>query len=117
MVRRSSRMIVIILISGEHIMFRSILVPLDESSFGEHALPLALTIARRAGAKIRVVHAHMPEDPSHPDWYLPPDQHSDPEALKHQTVYLEEITRKLCAAGVSASATLLEGMTVPALCE
>ena len=31
-------------------MFRTILTPLDGSTFGEHALPLALGIARRSGA-------------------------------------------------------------------
>jgi nucleotide-binding universal stress UspA family protein len=31
-------------------MYRSILVPLDGSAFSEHALPLALSIARRAKA-------------------------------------------------------------------
>jgi nucleotide-binding universal stress UspA family protein len=37
-------------------MIRTILVPLDGSAFGEHALPLALGIARRAGATVRLVH-------------------------------------------------------------
>jgi nucleotide-binding universal stress UspA family protein len=37
-------------------MYRSIMVPLDGSPFGEHALPLALTIARRAGATVDLVH-------------------------------------------------------------
>jgi nucleotide-binding universal stress UspA family protein len=36
-------------------MFKSILVPLDGSPFGEHALPLALSIARRSGAALRLV--------------------------------------------------------------
>jgi hypothetical protein len=31
-------------------MYTSILVPLDGSSFGEHALPLALSVARQSGA-------------------------------------------------------------------
>ena len=32
-------------------MISSLLVPLDGSQLAEHALPLALAIARRAGAK------------------------------------------------------------------
>jgi nucleotide-binding universal stress UspA family protein len=36
-------------------MFRSILVPLDGSTFGAHALPLALGIARRAGASVQLL--------------------------------------------------------------
>ena len=41
-------------------MIRSILVPLDGSPFGEQALPLALSIARRAGASLQLVHVHAP---------------------------------------------------------
>ena len=33
-------------------MFRSVLVPLDGSTFGEQALPLAMSIARRAADKV-----------------------------------------------------------------
>jgi hypothetical protein len=33
-------------------MYRSILVPLDGSPFGEHALPLAREVARRTGASL-----------------------------------------------------------------
>lgn len=36
--------------------YRSLLVPVDGDPFGEHALPLALGIARRAGAEVQVVH-------------------------------------------------------------
>lgn len=36
--------------------YRSLLVPLDGSAFAEQALPLALGIARRAGADLRLVH-------------------------------------------------------------
>jgi nucleotide-binding universal stress UspA family protein len=98
-------------------MFRTILVPLDGSVFGEHALPLAASVARRAGAVVRVVHAHAPADPKHPDWYMPADQRSDPEALKHQRDYLERAVQSLRAAGVHASAALLEGSPAAALCE
>jgi nucleotide-binding universal stress UspA family protein len=42
-------------------MCRTILVPLDGSAFGEHALPLALTIARRSAASVELVHVHTPE--------------------------------------------------------
>jgi nucleotide-binding universal stress UspA family protein len=41
-------------------MYRTVLVPLDGSAFGEHALPLALTIARRAGAAVKLVQVHVP---------------------------------------------------------
>ena len=37
-------------------MYRSILVPLGGSPFGEQALPMALGIANRAGATLQVAH-------------------------------------------------------------
>src|SRR5258708_4823466 len=39
-------------------MIRSVLVPLDGSSFGEHALPLASKIARCAGARLHLARVH-----------------------------------------------------------
>lgn len=45
-------------------MYRTIMVPLDGSSLGEHALPLALGIARRAGAAVELVHACTPLGPN-----------------------------------------------------
>lgn len=41
-------------------MTMSILVPLDGSSFAEHALPLAIGIAQRTGAVLHIVRAHEP---------------------------------------------------------
>jgi nucleotide-binding universal stress UspA family protein len=41
-------------------MIRSLLVPLDGSQFGEHALPLALAIARRAGATLQLLQVLPP---------------------------------------------------------
>ena len=41
-------------------MYRTILVPLDGSVFGEHALPLALGIARRSSATVQLVHVCTP---------------------------------------------------------
>jgi hypothetical protein len=38
----------------------SILVPVDGEQFGEHALPLALGIARRSGAEVRIVTVYSP---------------------------------------------------------
>ncbi|HEV3146237.1 MAG TPA: universal stress protein [Gemmataceae bacterium] len=39
-------------------MFQKILVPLDGSTLGEHALPWAISIARKARAKLRLCHVH-----------------------------------------------------------
>src|SRR5262249_28353952 len=48
-------------------MYRSLLVPLNRSSFAEQALPLALGIAPRAGALLDLVEGHATyalEDPT-----------------------------------------------------
>ncbi|NTU81996.1 MAG: universal stress protein [Chloroflexales bacterium] len=45
-------------------MYHALMVPLDGSPFGEHALPLALAIARRSGAHLHLVHAHVTD--AHP---------------------------------------------------
>lgn len=37
---------------------RRIIVPLDGSAFGEHAIPLALRIAKLSGASVELVHIH-----------------------------------------------------------
>src|SRR5262245_48977892 len=44
----------------EPVMVRSIMVPLDGSTFSEHALPLALSVARRANAGVCLMHVHAP---------------------------------------------------------
>ncbi|HEX3657575.1 MAG TPA: universal stress protein [Pirellulales bacterium] len=43
-------------------MERSVLVPLDGSPFGEQALPAAVSIARRLGARLDVVEVFIPYD-------------------------------------------------------
>jgi nucleotide-binding universal stress UspA family protein len=40
--------------------FRSLLVPLDGTPLGERALPMAVSIARRAGAELHLVHVNPP---------------------------------------------------------
>lgn len=41
-------------------MYRSIVVPLDGSAFGRRAVPVALALARRDHAVVRLVHVHEP---------------------------------------------------------
>lgn len=41
--------------------FRSILIPLDGSVFGEHALSHALILAHRSGARLEWAHVHVPQ--------------------------------------------------------
>ena len=41
-------------------MYGNILVPLDGSTFGEHALPAALALARQSGATLHLTHVLLP---------------------------------------------------------
>lgn len=41
-------------------MYRCIIAPVDQSQFGEHAIPLAAAIARQAGVPLDLVHVHVP---------------------------------------------------------
>src|SRR5262245_37892562 len=96
-------------------MLRNVLVPLDGTTFGEHALPLALAIARKAGAKIHLAHVHVE---------LPPAviagvavlSVADTEAREAEAAYLTNMRRKVAeAGGVDVEATTLEGGIVAAL--
>lgn len=44
-------------------MYKTILLPLDGSDFAEHAIPMALAIARRSGSEIHVVSTVVPLSP------------------------------------------------------
>lgn len=44
-------------------MLKSLLVPLDGSEFSESSLPLATQVARSTGARLHLVHVHVPYEP------------------------------------------------------
>ncbi len=74
-------------------MFRSILVPLDGSPLAEHALPFAMSIARRAKAKLDVVLVHVPG--AYQDDYTSEDLEA--EAKQREAAYLAQLKPKLAA--------------------
>lgn len=41
-------------------MYHCIVAPVDGSAFGEHALPVAASIAKRSGATLHLAHVHVP---------------------------------------------------------
>lgn len=99
---------------------RSLLVPLDGSPSGEHALPHALSLARWAGARLELVHVRVP--PAHfssADIYLPPPPDEERRATEQARAYLYDIARRVTAAAptVAVAETLLEGGVAVALCE
>jgi nucleotide-binding universal stress UspA family protein len=97
-------------------MFRTILVPLDGAPFGEHAVPLAASIARRTGAALHFVYVHVPQEIAfgEPVLFTPPgvDEAVKTERLK----YLEELARRT-TPGLKAApfCTVLQGAVAPTL--
>lgn len=89
-------------------MYRSILVPLDGSTFGEHALPVARGIAHQTGANLRLVYVYVPFS----QMYL--EDKAVLEAVtqikEHQRAYLDEMAKRLAAdSEISVTATMLDG--------
>jgi nucleotide-binding universal stress UspA family protein len=76
--------------------YRSILVPVDGKSFAEHALPLALGIARRSGAEVRVVLVHRPTL-SADSLSIYHDGYIDHQLKFRQLAYLDDLSRRLAA--------------------
>lgn len=100
-------------------MLRSILVPLDGSDFGEHALPWAFALARRTGAWIHLVHAHVGVPFSELEAVTPYQYEGvtvteyDAKAQRAERSYLEDVAeRARQRSGLTISWTLVEGDVV-----
>jgi len=79
-------------------MLNSILVPLDGSTFAEHALPMACAIARRAGATLRLVHVHtLTPTPIYIEGEPVIDENLVSLSHKHEQLYLAQIEGQLKA--------------------
>jgi nucleotide-binding universal stress UspA family protein len=97
-------------------MVRSILVPLDGSAFGEQALPLALSIARRAGTALQFV--HVPVTPGRLFSESRPGLENTlgPALLQRSRIYLESVAERVAAvAEVPVTTAVLEGDVVEAV--
>ena len=96
-------------------MYHSLLVPLDRSSSAEQALPLALSIARRAHARLDLVEVHALyalEDPT-AGWapFFEPER--DAEYRRQEQRYLDGTATWLTSVSpVSVSTGVLSGSTV-----
>jgi nucleotide-binding universal stress UspA family protein len=97
-------------------MYKSILVPLDGSTFAEHAFPLALALARRSGAGLHLVQVLEPLASVYSE--APPFADSDLEARIKARLrgYLDSIAARLSKLTPTAVTTLLaEGEIIPLL--
>ncbi len=96
--------------------FHSILIPLDGSHFGEYALPHALGLATRTGARVELVHAREPVSL----WDVPADRTPEDEdrRMSEQAIaYLGDIAQRVKAVSpaVSVTTTLLHWSTSDAV--
>jgi nucleotide-binding universal stress UspA family protein len=94
-------------------MYRSLLVPLDGSAFAEHALPLALGLARRAGAAVHVVQVHVPFALAYADSLAPGSYEAEARVLEQERAYLDGVVSRLAGlAPAAVTPALLEGPAV-----
>ncbi len=92
-------------------MYQSILTPLDGSAFGEHALPLARSIARRAKAKLQVVHVHESKSDRLLTFHT-----LDPAVPEAERAYLHQVARRLATESeVAVDTALISGPVTDAL--
>jgi len=97
-------------------MYRSIMIPLDGSPFGEQALPIALSIAQRSGAAIQLVHVRAPRIPVYSIDGEPVYDAPDVTLQERDRAYLESLAQRLIDTWhLPITVTLLEGMINEAL--
>jgi len=98
---------------------KTILVPLDGSPFGEHALPAALAIARAGSALIDLVHVHQVVantlSPANVPFF---DPQIDLRLRAQEAAYLETVAAKIAAVWDGpVTRTVLDSPTTDALCK
>jgi nucleotide-binding universal stress UspA family protein len=100
-------------------MYHCILVPLDGSAFAEHALPIALGIARRSGATLDLVRAHVPYAIEAPAAAAPVFDPTIDTVLEHQErAYLESVAKRLReVAPVRITAAVVSGLAADGIVE
>ncbi|HEX6307983.1 MAG TPA: universal stress protein [Longimicrobiales bacterium] len=106
-------------------MYHRILVPLDGTRFGDHALPYAIWIASRTGAAVELVHVHRRQEVDagldalpvyHFEHVEEADARRDREALRAEIELLEERAADIeLRFGVRTSTRVLHGARAHAL--
>jgi nucleotide-binding universal stress UspA family protein len=91
-------------------MYRKLLVPLDGSVLAEHALPIALEIARRADAAIHLIHIHVPVASADPSL--------DTHVRANEEAYLRGVMQRFRGpASVCLTEEVLDGFVSATLAE
>jgi nucleotide-binding universal stress UspA family protein len=106
-------------------MYRRILVPLDGSRYGDHALPYAVAIAVRTGATIELVHVHHHHELDSDLAALTPYQYQrigaadivhDDDCRAEERAHLEEQAADIeLRYGINVRTRILSGHTADAL--
>ena len=94
-------------------MIHTILVPLDGTEFSEQALPTAMAIARRTGARVRLARVHAAMTPAEALLGQSPD--AARYELERQT--LDRLAGEMTAGGVPTDTSVLDGPAAQALAE
>lgn len=76
---------------------RSVLVLLDGSNYAEHAVPIALEIARRAGANVLLAHVQLLLGSTDDDRSLSFEEAPDSRRKKRMAEYVDAFSRRLSA--------------------
>ena len=85
-------------------MYRTILLPLDGSSFAEQALPAARAIAQRTGARLRLAVVHQPL-PAWAQRAVP--EGAEAQARESEQSYLDGVAADLRKAGLEQTEAIL----------
>jgi nucleotide-binding universal stress UspA family protein len=94
-------------------MYASVIVPLDGFGFGEHALPLALNIARRGKIPLDLVHVNVPLAQVYSEYRPNLETPSDELSKRTAKSYVDEMTCHLQSlVNVPVRGHMFEG-TVP----
>lgn len=99
-------------------MFKKIMVPLDGSTFGEFALPVAYTLAEEGGGAVEAVTVVIPLTPAHfAEPSLEVDNRWYEEALKEAEAYLGRVRDRMAvrSGGATLETTVLPGPVVHSL--
>ena len=96
-------------------MYRKIMVPLDGSSFAEHALPLARAIARRCEAELHLVAVVPPLAEAYTEGVFFGTADLEAEVVSRQKGYLSRVRGQL-AGDLNVSVVVMEGEVAGCLC-
>lgn len=98
-------------------MYSKIVVPLDGSTFGENALPLALSIARRSNAQLILTHVYAPLIPFYGEGMAYLDARVEEGLKQERKSYLDKVKDRVPRLDVPLATQFLEGPVSASIAE